>query len=290
MKKILASVLAIVLAGSMAVSSFAAVIYNNVPEGEVISPKATLVFDDVQGTEYDVVITPDEEDLEDNTVAPKEEEITVAAGDTITVTGLPADEPTKLVFATEEGKGTVLVDKTTGKPVPSYVEDGKLVAVVTGDSQLEVVDNATDFSDLPGEEWADDAITAVTALGLMVGYEDGLFHPERTLTAAQVFTSLSRLAGADLVTTGENWDAAPMAWAAALGLTDGLEADTTVTRQQLIDILAKFAGVEGNANEWVVEAGLFVGDGTGNLMADDNLTRAQFAAVLYRYIKNIVIG
>lgn len=290
MKKILASVLAIVLLGSMAVSSFAAVIYNNVPKGDVISPKGTIAFEDAQGTEYDVVITPDEEDLEDNTVAPKEEEITVAAGDTITVTGLPSDEPTKLVFATEEGNGTVLVDTTTGKPVPSYVADGKLVGVVTGDSQLKVVDNATDFTDLTGEEWADDAITAVTALGLMVGYEDGLFHPERTLTAAQVFTTLSRLAGSDLVTTGDNWDAAPMAWAEALGLTDGLNADTTVTRQQLIDILAKFAGVTGDATEWVVANGLFVGDGTGNLMAEDNLTRAQFSAVITRYIDIIIFG
>jgi len=281
MKRILASVLAIVLVSSMAVSSFAAIVYS--PLG--------IRTDETQGTEFDVVVTPDEEELEDQTVAPDEEEVVLDVGDTVTVTGLPSGTSTKLVFSTTADNGTVLVDKTTGKPVLSYVEDGKIVAVVNGDSQLEVVDNAPAYTDMPSEEWASEAIAAVSALDLFIGYPDGYFHPERTLTAAHVYTTLSRVAGLDLVTTGDNWADAPIAWAESLGLTAGVEDPfAPVTRQQLIDILAKFAGVEGDATEWVVAAGLFLGDGTGNLMAEDNLLRAQFAAVIYRYIKNIVIG
>jgi lysophospholipase L1-like esterase len=49
------------------------------------------------------------------------------------------------------------------------------------------------YTDLPGEQWARDAISAVTALGLMQGVGDRRFDPEGQLTLAQVLALAARL-------------------------------------------------------------------------------------------------
>jgi len=284
MKRLLAIILAVALLGTMAISAFAA----------DASPAATAT-EDTQTAGNDIVVTVDEADIEDGALD-LADEVTAEEGDTITLTGLPDEKTTEVTVSIPEAtKTTVLRDKETGKVVLGKTnENGTYTALVDGDCQLDVEDNAPAYTDMPTEAWAADSIDRIAALEILIGYGDGTFDPEGTLTGAQVVTALSRLnallGGDELDTTGADWYVAPLAWATEAGLTDGSDPFVPFTRQQLIDILAKFAGVEGDATEWATTNGLFVGDETGDLMAEDNLTRAQFAAVITRYIDIIIFG
>lgn len=283
MKQLLAIILAVALLGTTAAGAFAAK-----------SPSATGT-EETQTAGNSTVVTVDDGDVADGKLD-LAGDVTAEAGDTVTFDGLPEGAVTAVTLTlANPTPTTVLKDAATGAVVLGKLNaDGTYTVIVNGDCQLKVADNAPAFSDGPFADWADEAINRIAALALMIGYPDGDFNPEGTLTGAQVVTALSRLnaclGGKELVTTGDKWYEEPLAWAAEAGLTDGSDPFVPFTRQQLIDILAKFAGIDGDATEWVVSAGLFVGDETGDLMAADNLTRAQFAVVLARYIDKIILG
>ncbi|WP_279041552.1 S-layer homology domain-containing protein [Brevibacillus borstelensis] len=70
--------------------------------------------------------------------------------------------------------------------------------------------------DVSADHWATQIITAVSKAGLMTGYPDGTFHPEKTLTRAETVTIINRLVNGTQLSavSGQSWpDVPPTHWA-----------------------------------------------------------------------------
>lgn len=173
------------------------------------------------------------------------------------------------VFADPSPAPVKIDDQTTELP------DGTIIVTV-GDETIVMTDIA--------DHWGKEDIIKAVELGLMVGYPDGKFHPEDNLTVAMIYTVLARIAGADIDLLGDNWIDNAVAWAQAEGIADDSDPKSDATRAQMVAFLAAAAKAEGDPTEWAVENGILKGDENGDLMLDSNLTRAQFAAILVRYL------
>ena len=147
--------------------------------------------------------------------------------------------------------------------------------------------NAEDlFEDVPEDHWGKDAIVDMILKRLMVGYPDGLFHPEKNLSAAMVYTVMARIADADIVTTGDEWLDNVTAWAEEQGIAIDIDPEEDVTRAQMAEIMAKAAGADADVDpvDWAVENGILIGYEDGEIKPENKLTRAEFATMLTRYI------
>jgi len=72
------------------------------------------------------------------------------------------------------------------------------------------------FYDVPADHWATQIIAAVSEFGLMNGYPDGTFHPQKTLTRAETVTIMNRLMNKIQLSpvNGQSWpDVPPTHWA-----------------------------------------------------------------------------
>jgi len=166
---------------------------------------------------------------------------------------------------TEEPKG----------PAVQKTSDGTVV-ITTPKGDVVLTDIAN--------QWFEDDVIAVIAMGLMVGYPDGKFHPQDNVTAAMVYTVLARIAGADINTLGDDWADNAAAWAAANKIADDAKPNAPVTRAQMVKYLAAAAAVETDSLEWVLANDILIGDQNGELNLNGLLTRAEFATILNRYI------
>ena len=147
--------------------------------------------------------------------------------------------------------------------------DGTVVVTVDGKDIV--------MTDLDGEyAWAKEDIIKVVTAGLMVGYPDGKFHPEKGLTAAMVYTVLARIAGADITTLGDDWDENATAWAVANGYAIDVDPADEITRAQMMEIMENGTGLTADD--------LLIGDQNGELNLDKGLNRAEFATILVRYL------
>ena len=99
-----------------------------------------------------------------------------------------------------------------------------------------------------------------------------------------VYTVLARMFDADIVTTGPQWLENVTAWAIAQGIADENDPKLNVTREQMVNYMAKAAGVEGDPIAWAVETGLIEGYEDGSLGLEKNLTRGEFATILARFM------
>lgn len=112
------------------------------------------------------------------------------------------------------------------------------------------------FSDVTADtvgSWCAGSVDFANACGLMNGVGEGLFAPYDVMSRAMVVTVLYRMEGSPAV-TGES-----------------VFAD--------VDSAAYYA----NAVRWATANGIVNGDGLGNFLPNDPLTREQLAAILYRY-------
>ena len=113
-------------------------------------------------------------------------------------------------------------------------------------------------------------------------------------------TVLARYAGADTA-GGTVWYEKGMLWARSTGISDGSAPERSITREQLVTMLYRYADrpaadstLEGfadadtvsdyaaDAMRWAVENGIINGS-HGRLNPKNNATRAQVAAVLMRF-------
>ncbi|MGN1306788.1 MAG: S8 family serine peptidase [Faecousia sp.] len=178
------------------------------------------------------------------------------------------------------------------------------------------------FSDLDTNGWYHESVDYVLNTGLMKGMGNGSFAPDGTVNRAMVVTLLYRLAGEPAVQKAAPFTdvadgayyAKAVAWAyehkIVLGVTDELFApDAVATREQLVTLLyryASFAGMDVSAGgdlktfpdnatisayareamAWAVGQGLLKGDESGKLLPTDTATRAELAAILFRFLNN----
>ena len=179
------------------------------------------------------------------------------------------------------------------------------------------------FTDVSTSDWFYDDVAFVYENGLFSGTDSRSFSPNASMTRAMLVTVLYRLEGEPTVTgrssftdvrSGTYYEKAVI-WAAANGIVTGTDStsfspDAKVTREQLAAILYRYAqyrkldtdasaklnsftdadSVSAYASEalgWAVSEGLING-ASGKLMPKGDATRAQVAAILHRFVKNVL--
>lgn len=116
------------------------------------------------------------------------------------------------------------------------------------------------FSDVAAGTWYHDAVAALSGLGIVGGYADGSFAPDRTITRAEFVTILSRFYPTDGAVGGfpdvpaDHWAADAIASAAARGWVHGYEdgsfgPDRTITRAEAVTVLDAVLGRSAGAEE-----------------------------------------
>lgn len=109
------------------------------------------------------------------------------------------------------------------------------VYAMNGESELGLYRTVTVFPDVKPSHWAAPYINmAAKGKGIIAGYADGRFHPERTVTVGQAVTILLRLLEYKDENVGGIWPQGYMAVGATVGLTDGISSDgyAALTRGQ----------------------------------------------------------
>ena len=108
------------------------------------------------------------------------------------------------------------------------------VYAMNGEEELGLYNTVTIFPDAKPSHWASAYINMASRRGIIAGYPDGKFHPERTVTVGQAVTILLRMLGYEDKDIGGVWPASYMAVGATVGLTDGIGANgnATLTRGQ----------------------------------------------------------
>ena len=89
------------------------------------------------------------------------------------------------------------------------------------------------FTDVKSGHWASEYIKLCLDHGWMIGYTDGSFRPDNTVTLEEACTAALRLLGIDSADLSGSFPAAQLSRAKALGLRDGLDAvqGQSLTRQ-----------------------------------------------------------
>lgn len=215
--------------------------------------------------------TPDEPEIPDTPVNPGDGGVTTYAvtvedakngkvtrsparagrGTTVTITTAPDDgyELDKLTVTDARGSELELTDKGNGKYTFRMPASKVTVEAVF----TEILPEPLPFIDVDEDAWYADAVRYVYEHDLMAGYGGDLFGPNDELSRAQFCQIIYNMEGQPAVTGRSAFtDVADGAWYA-------------------------------NVVTWAAENGIVVGYGGGLFGPEDNITREQFAAILYRY-------
>ena len=179
------------------------------------------------------------------------------------------------------------------------------------------------FTDVSAADWFYDAVKFAVEKGLFKGTSENTFSPNQATTRAMVVSVLHRLSGepagykSSFTDVNENdWFVEPVAWAAANNVVSGygqglFGPNDQVTREQLAGILHRYAQSKGYeltktkdlsgykdasaispwAKEviaWANAEGLINGRSADLLAPGESATRAEVAAILQRFIENIM--
>lgn len=180
------------------------------------------------------------------------------------------------------------------------------------------------FADVAAGSWYYDAVKYVFDKGLMAGVSDTSFAPGDVTTRGMVVTILHRMekepaaaVSSFLDRADGQWYTDAIDWAAETGVVSGYDnghfgANDNVTREQLVTILYRYAGmkncdvsahtdlgsysdaaqVSGYAREamsWAVASGLVQGTSSATISPRDTATRAQVALILMRFCENVAV-
>ena len=176
---------------------------------------------------------------------------------------------------------------------------------VNGSTTIKIIDNSRDFIDTR-DHWSRDEVNFVVARELFNGVGNNLFGVKQTMTRGMVNTVLARLAGVDTTPkAGQKWYEVGTEWAKANGISDGTNPEASVTREQLATLLYRFSGSPAmsgslnftdaseirdyaqNALLWATQNGIINGVGGGRIAPGADAQRAQVAAMMARYLKNL---
>ena len=105
---------------------------------------------------------------------------------------------------------------------------------MNGEEELGLYSTVTIFPDAKPSHWASAYINMASRNGVIAGFPDGKFHPERPVTVGQAVTILLRMLGYEDKDIGGVWPASYMAVGATVGLTDGVgtNGNAALTRGQ----------------------------------------------------------
>lgn len=160
-----------------------------------------------------------------------------------------------------ETKDVTVVDSMGKKLTVTKNEDGTYSFTMPGSSvkvsatfiSKTQVSSGT-FSDVTDDKWFAESVKYVVEHGLMVGTSESVFSPDAATTRGMIVTILYRLAGEPEVKSGPFTDVPAGRWYT-------------------------------NAVSWAEANGIVGGYGDGTFGPEDNITREQMAAILYRYAR-----
>lgn len=224
-------------------------------------------------------------------------------GDTVTITVRPHKgyELDKLTVKDEDGRTIRVTEAGDGK-FTFIMPDGKVTVEASFKAVTAEPETAAPvFSDVPAGFWAYEQITWAANKGIMGGYGNGIFAPSRSVTRQQLWMVLGRLNGSSPADM-----AAARAWAMSSGVSDGSNATGTMSRQQMVTMLYRYAqmmgystagradlsrfpdsgSVAGYAQEalsWAVASGVMGGTSAGTLNPGGTASRAHFAVFMQRF-------
>lgn len=165
--------------------------------------------------------------------------------------------------------------------------------------------DAPPFTDVHSNAWYYKPVKYVYDNHLMVGVNDTTFAPDASVTRAMIWAVLARQADATLA-TGEQWYSGAQQWAIENGVSDGLNPEKAITREELITMLHRYSATPKGHDDlshftdtdtispwawdamvWGVDVGLISGMSDHTLAPRSGASRAQLATILMRYIENI---
>jgi len=225
----------------------------------------------------------------------------------------------RVVSVSDSGRVEVLPGKIVSVGGSRYAE----VAVTHLSAFAVTTGKVASFADVPSGAWCYDAVSYVSANGLMRGTADTAFTPGAGMTRGMLVQVLYRMAGSPAVTgssgfvdvAASRYDADAVNWASASGIAAGFGSgrfgpDERLSRQQLAAILYRYAAYrkfdtagsaelggytdESSVADWAMSAmkwagakGLLKGTSTTTLAPNGGATRAQTAVVLMRFCRNV---
>ncbi len=183
-----------------------------------------------------------------------------AVGKTVTLTVTPADGYVldKLIVIDSKGNEIELADKGDGKY--SFEMPKNRPVTVKATFAEDECDGGKDcpskhLIDVDQTKWYHEAIDYVVVNGLMMGITSNTFEPDSASSRAMIVTVLHRLEGKPEAKNAQVFD----------DVAEG---------QWYTEAIA-----------WAAENDIVLGYGNGSFGPDDNITRQQLAAILYRYAK-----
>lgn len=239
-------------------------------------------------------------------------------GAKVTTVTKPDGTVTETVEQPDGSKSETVTAKDGSVTITVTDSEGEEVAKV--EIPATIPEAETRFEDVPVDHWADKAIHNAAALKLVNGVGGNKYDMVSPMTRGQLATVLHRfsqgktdydLAFKDVNTT--QYYAPGIAWAAKAKVITGYTADVfgpedIITREQLAVMLCRYAkliGMDITADEksldkfvdsenigswvidgvaWCVENGILKGKGENNLDTAANVTRAEVAVMLDRFI------
>lgn len=166
--------------------------------------------------------------------------------------------------------------------------------------------DSNDFTDVSDNYWAADAIKWAKSNGYMTGNSVTTFQPRGMINYQQLWMILARLDGQQPASMSE-----ARSWADNNGISDDIDTNQAITRQQLILCLYRYCNLKSytisggvsltnfsdseaifddarNAWSWATGNGIITGTSQGMLNPSGTVTRAQFAVILQRFYQNII--
>lgn len=173
-------------------------------------------------------------------------------GATITIT-LSPDKGYKLDKLTvTDGSGKSVSTVKKSDTVYTFTMPASAVTVGVSYAKADETPSKTTFNDVSANDWFASAVDYVTGKGMMNGTADNTFSPKANTTRGMVVTVLYRLENQPSTSAASFTDVASGAYYA-------------------------------NAVAWANANGIVSGYGSGKFGPNDQVTREQLAAILYRY-------
>ena len=187
-------------------------------------------------------------------------------GNTPLITGAPPDEEDEITTEIEDEEdeglpgGPADVDKLIYIPFINGYPDGTVQpdGMLTRAELAQILYNlhsgggsyTADYTDVTSDHWANNAIGFCQENGYMIGYPEGDFQPESTVTRAEICTTLVRLIGLELAPdhpfpdVGDHWSNDYVGAAYAGGLVEGypdgtFHPDDAVTRAEAVTMICR---------------------------------------------------
>lgn len=146
---------------------------------------------------------------------------------------------------------------TTSTFEPDLETSRAMVVTILYRQEGEPAAPAAEFTDVPGNSWYTAAVNWAASVGVVVGYPDGSFQPEKHISRAEMATIMFRYSTyqeEDMSAMGDlsvfpdgqqaGWAVPYLSWAVGEGLLNGIDGylkpDDFASRSQVAAILMRY--------------------------------------------------